>query len=115
MEAAVATSVRPVWITSVTGEADHAVIDEDMAAAVAAGNGLYSTLCGTVIVAAPLVCPPRPRCRQCLAVLQARTMSRSVERTRGGRHRCGGVLSRWRRWLRPECSVGELFELPGWQ
>ncbi len=97
--------VRPAWITSVTGQADHAVADDDMAVAIAEGKGLYSTLCGMVIVAAPLVCPPCPPCGECVAALRARATSRTVKQTRGGRQRRGGVLSRWQRWLWPDWRV----------
>lgn len=85
---------RMIWLTSVTGEADHAVTDEEMSAAMAEDTGLYRTLCGAIIIAAPLVCPPSPACRRCREIVRARATPREPAARRTGRHRRRGVLFR---------------------
>jgi hypothetical protein len=95
---------RTIWVTSVTGEADHAVTDEDMAAALTDDSGLYRTLCGATIIAAPLVCPPCPRCTRCRDILRARAMLREPTLRVTGRHRRPGVLSRLLRRNRAGCT-----------
>ncbi|MGH3979477.1 MAG: hypothetical protein ACRDRZ_10840, partial [Pseudonocardiaceae bacterium] len=70
--------------TAVTSAADgrtHQVADDDYTAGLVARSGRYTALCGHTVVAAALVCPPGPACRDCAALAVTR------RRTRQGRHR----------------------------
>lgn len=90
------TDLRVVWVTSAGADGvDHAVTGEDMAAG--QGLGRFVGVCGSSVVAAPMVAPPMPRCQRCLVFLRARATLRDFG-TPAPRRRHGrlGVL-RWRR------------------
>ena len=53
-------------VTDARDQRDHLVSDVEMDRGHRAGSGMFRTVCGAVIVAAALVCPPRSRCRQCM-------------------------------------------------
>jgi hypothetical protein len=60
-----------VWVTSAAADGvDHAVTGEDMDAGL--GLGRFMGLCGSSVVAAPLVAAPLPPCRRCQVFLRAR-------------------------------------------
>lgn len=94
MRAAVAGSERIVWVTSVTGDADHAVTDGDMGAAVTAGTGVYPMLCGRRIVPAAMTAPPARVCGRCAEVIRARLLFSQPSPRVTGRHRKPGVFGR---------------------
>jgi hypothetical protein len=60
-----------IWVTSaaVTPRVDHAVTDEEMAAA---STGRPHAVCGAVFPTASLLSPPLPRCELCRSTLRAR-------------------------------------------
>lgn len=94
MDTAAARSLRIVWVTSVTGEADHAVTDDDMGAAITEGTGLYPALCGGQIVPAAMTAPPARVCGRCAAVIRARFLFSQPRPSVTGRHRRRGALAR---------------------
>lgn len=55
---------RAVPVTSARDGFEHLVADEAMASGT---GGHYPALCGRVVWAAALVCPPGPRCPACVA------------------------------------------------
>jgi len=62
-----------IWVTSavtVTPRVDHAVTEEEMAAATS--TGYPHAVCGAVFPAASLLSPPLPRCELCRSTLRAR-------------------------------------------
>jgi hypothetical protein len=83
-----------VWVTSVTGDADHAVTDDDMGAAVAEGTGVYPALCGRRIVPAAMTAPPERVCARCADVIWARFLFSRPQFSETGRHRKRGALAR---------------------
>lgn len=91
---AAAPSQRIVWITSVTGDADHAVTIDDMGAVVAEGTGLYPALCGRRILPAAMTAPPARVCTGCAAVIRARLLFSQPRFGETGRHRKPGALAR---------------------
>lgn len=59
-----------VWVTSID-RTDHAVSDDEMVAGAQAGAGRYLAMCGTSLLAAPLIYPPGARCPRCVAMLRS--------------------------------------------
>lgn len=84
-----------VWVTSVEHGVDHAVTDDEMAAAITNGRA-FRTQCGTTMLPAPMICDPRPTCRQCVSVLHARSRA---HRATAARHRRSSPVARTLRWL----------------
>lgn len=64
-----AITSRPVTVTSTVDGRDHLIDDRSMADGRAAGHGQFTALCGHLVVAAALVAPPGPSCRDCAALL----------------------------------------------
>lgn len=93
---AAAFGARVVWVTCALDGADHAVTDDRMAAGISSDTGLYEALCGARFAAAPMVYPPCPLCRTCLAFLGARATMRDLDHRMGAaaRHRRSGLLGR---------------------
>lgn len=85
---------RPIWLTAIN-DVDHAVLDEDMAAGIAAGSGKYSALCGAVVLAASLLAPPGPRCPHCVACFRPAAVKRATDGSAGRPVRTHAVLSHW--------------------
>lgn len=57
-----------IWVTSAgVPRVDHAVTDEEMAAAVRTGR--HRSVCETTFLAASLMSPPLPKCTLCLGKL----------------------------------------------
>jgi hypothetical protein len=71
----------PVMVTSTVDGRDHLIDDRAMADGCAASHGQFTVLCGHLVVAAALVAPPGPLCRDCAALL----------RSEASRHRVGVV------------------------
>jgi hypothetical protein len=46
---------------------EHGVSDEEFAAGIRNGVGVYRAVCGHAVAAQPLICPPGHRCRTCSA------------------------------------------------
>jgi hypothetical protein len=82
-----ATGLWAIWVTSEADRADHAVTDEQMAAGMKAGAGVYRAVCGAEVLAAPLVTPPAPRCPACGVVLRGQAAT-------GGTTHQAGALAR---------------------
>lgn len=72
------SGVRPIWMTSTMDGAEHAIMDEQMTAGLAAGRGVYAALCGAQVIAASLAAPPGRRCARCVAFLRARASLRDL-------------------------------------
>jgi hypothetical protein len=71
------------WLTSSDG-ADHAVTDEEFTA----HSPEPATVCGDVVLLAPMEAPPGPKCARCLAFLAARESLRDLDERLGvHRHR----------------------------
>jgi hypothetical protein len=77
-----AITSRPTAVTSTVGGRDHLIDDRAMADGHAASRGQFAALCGHLVVAAALVAPPGPSCRDCAALLR---------RSEASRHRVGVV------------------------
>ncbi|MGH3885966.1 MAG: hypothetical protein ACRDSZ_05225 [Pseudonocardiaceae bacterium] len=90
-----AITSRPLTVTSTVDGRDHLINDRAMADGHAASRGQFTALCGHLVVAAALVAPPGPPCRDCAAVLG---------RNEASRHRVG-VVARMLRWRRQSRSV----------
>jgi len=86
-----------VWVTSVEHGVDHAVADDEMAAAIT-NDRAFKTQCGTTMLPAPMVCAPRSACRQCVSVLAAKSRAR-VHRATTARHCRSSSVARTLRWL----------------
>lgn len=85
-----ATGLWAIWVTSVADRADHAVTDEQMAAGMKAGAGVYKAVCGAKVLAAPLVTPPAPRCPACGAVLRGQAATVGTTHSAGALARLFG-------------------------
>lgn len=83
-----------VWIGSSQDWKEHAVTLSQVSAAVEAGRGLYSALCGERFVPLLMLSGPRPRCHHCLSLSSGR--SRSPLKARRGF---------WARWSADRRSV----------
>lgn len=83
-----------VWVTSLEHGVDHAVTDEEMAAAMADGRE-FATVCGTTMLPAPMVCASRPPCPRCVLFLRARAQLRDLAaRMACPRHRRPTLVAR---------------------
>jgi hypothetical protein len=71
-----ALTSRPVTMTSRVDGRDHLIDDRAMADGHAASHGQFTVLCGHLVVAAALVAPPGPPCRECAALLRRSEVSR---------------------------------------
>jgi hypothetical protein len=83
-----------MWFTCGLKQIDHAIKDDDMAMGISAGTGQYMALCGAIVDAASMICPPGRRCSSCEeAVLliernsSARNIDLSPQPSATGRHR----------------------------
>jgi hypothetical protein len=83
-----------IWIGSSQDWHEHAVTLSQVSAAVEAGRGLYSALCGERFVPLPMLSGPRPRCHHCLSLSNGR--SRSLLKARRGF---------WARWSADRRSI----------
>lgn len=83
-----------IWIGSSQDWREHAVTLSQVSAAVEAGCGLYSALCGERFVPLPMLSGPQPRCHHCLSLSSGR--SRSPLKARRGF---------WARWSADRRSV----------
>jgi hypothetical protein len=61
---------RPIWVTSIVDNADHAITHENMAAGITARTGTYRALCRTTVVPPAMTEPPAGRCPYCAAILR---------------------------------------------
>lgn len=68
--------LRPIWITSISDDADHAVTRENMAVGMATGTGTYRAECGATVVPPSMTEPPRHRCPYCRAALRTHRHNR---------------------------------------
>jgi hypothetical protein len=80
---------RPIWVTSVTDDVDHAVRHESMAVGITSGAGKFEAVCGALVVPHSMTEPPHDRCLPCVAYLRAQRSLRDLERrmTPKPRHR----------------------------
>ncbi|MCA1674102.1 MAG: hypothetical protein LC799_18525 [Actinobacteria bacterium] len=85
------TAPRTTPVTSVADGRCHRVGDGAYTTGLAARRGRYTALCGHRVVAAALVCPPGPDCRECAAAAAV-----TPHPTRRGRHRRGARPGRHR-------------------
>ncbi|MGH3978026.1 MAG: hypothetical protein ACRDRZ_03330, partial [Pseudonocardiaceae bacterium] len=51
---------RTMPVTSTTDGRCHRIADDDYTAALIAGSGRYTALCGRRVPSAPMICPPGP-------------------------------------------------------
>lgn len=65
-----ARRLRPIWITSISDDSDHAVTRENMAAGMESGAGTYPAECGATVVPPSMTEPPQSRCPYCRAALR---------------------------------------------
>jgi hypothetical protein len=61
---------RPIWVTSIVDNADHAITHDDMAAGITSRTGTYRALCRTTVIPPAMTEPPRARCPYCAAILR---------------------------------------------
>lgn len=71
-----AVTPRPARVTSTVDGRDHLIDDRTMADDRAESHGQFTALCGHLVVAAALVAPPGPSCRDCAALLRRSEVSR---------------------------------------
>ncbi|MCO1577701.1 hypothetical protein M8C13_18255 [Crossiella sp. SN42] len=88
------------WVTSRVEAVDHAVTDEDMAAGIADGKGIYRAVCGARVVAALLEEPPHTRCLRCQTYVWARATLRDMDLDNPGPRRSRPGLLALLGWLR---------------
>ncbi|MGH3932411.1 MAG: hypothetical protein ACRDTF_20825 [Pseudonocardiaceae bacterium] len=75
------------WSTTMTCTVDgrdHFVSNQAMEAGLEAGHGQYTAICGHLAVAAALVVPPGPMCRDCEAALHRSTTASATSHRRRG-------------------------------
>ncbi|MGH3625102.1 MAG: hypothetical protein ACRDQ5_25495 [Sciscionella sp.] len=82
------------WHTCSVDGRDHAVTDEEMATRMAEDAGHYTAVCMHDVLVTPMICPPGPRCRRCVAFLRAQAATRTGEQRPAHQHRRPGVLRR---------------------
>ncbi|MGH4019320.1 MAG: hypothetical protein ACRDT0_08805 [Pseudonocardiaceae bacterium] len=89
------TAPRTTPVTSAADGRVHWVADDAYTAGLAAHSGRYTALCGHTVVAAAMVCPPGPACRNCATAAAIAVAPRRIRQgrhrqdTRPGRHRGG--------------------------
>ena len=84
------TAPRTTSVTSATDGRTHRIAEDAYTAGLVAGSGRYTALCGRLVMAAALVCPPGPDCQGCTAAVGA------AHRAEHGRHRRGTRRGRHR-------------------
>ncbi len=57
------------WMTCASDRLEHAVTDEECAAAFQQNSGIYRAVCGHLVAAQAMASPPGKRCRICMALL----------------------------------------------
>ncbi|ALG10325.1 hypothetical protein [Kibdelosporangium phytohabitans] len=61
---------RPIWITSVADDTEHAVTHDAMAAGFTDNTGTYRALCRATVIPPAMTEPPGARCPICRAILR---------------------------------------------
>ena len=89
------TRVRVIRVTCAEDGREHMVTNEQMVVGQAARSGRYMGLCGHLVCAAAMVCPPGRSCSGCTEAAGGRMASGGSEKRRWrlGRGR--------RRWMLP--------------
>jgi len=75
---------RSVRMTCAVDGCDHLVSGQATEAGLAAGQGHYRAVCGHLVVAAALVVPPGPTCRDCETTRHRRTVAGATSHRRRG-------------------------------
>ena len=94
------STIRTATVTSTVDGRDHLISQQATAAGLVTGHGEYVTVCGRLIVAAPLVVPPGPTCFDCETALHRVTAARISS------HRRRGLFARLLRRRRPRAGSG---------
>ncbi|MGH3915253.1 MAG: hypothetical protein ACRDTC_17875 [Pseudonocardiaceae bacterium] len=99
------TTSRSTTMTCAVDGREHLVSDHATTAGLAVGQGRYRTVCGHLAIAAALVAPPGPRCRDCATALHRRTAVSTTS------HRRRGLVARL--WCRGVARIGSRFTTGG--
>jgi len=86
------TTSRSTTMTCAVDGRNHLVSDQATQAGLMSGQGRYTAACGHLTVAAALVVPPGPTCRDCETALHRITITGPTS------HRRPGLLARLLRW-----------------
>lgn len=89
------TTSRCTAMTCAADGRDHLVSDHAMASGLATGHGEYRSVCGHVVVAAPMVAPPGPSCLDCETALHSITTGRITTDASGRSRHCWRGVVTW--------------------